>query len=84
MGTKNNPGVFDCYDHAEPDEPYFTLLARDSTAPEIVEAWATAREAKLHEAIDRVTGREMLDEMEQIAEARRCADQMRDWRRENR
>lgn len=29
MGTKNNPGAFDCYANAEPDEPMFVLLARD-------------------------------------------------------
>ncbi|HAW11807.1 MAG TPA: aspartate decarboxylase, partial [Chloroflexi bacterium] len=29
MGTKNNPGKFDCYDDAHPDEPMFVLLGRD-------------------------------------------------------
>ena len=28
MGTKNNPGRFDCYGNAEPDEPIFVLLGR--------------------------------------------------------
>lgn len=40
MGTKNNPGTFDCYANAKPDEPMFVLLARDKKAPEIVRAWA--------------------------------------------
>ena len=26
MGTKNNPGKFDCYANAKPDEPLFVLL----------------------------------------------------------
>lgn len=33
MGTKNNPGAFDCYANAEPDEPMFVLLGRDKHAP---------------------------------------------------
>ena len=32
MGTKNNPGKFDCYEHAKPDEPMFVLLGRDLEA----------------------------------------------------
>ena len=37
MGTKNNPGQFDCYRNAEPDEPMFVLLARDERAPQQTE-----------------------------------------------
>lgn len=43
MGTKNNPGAFDCYANAEPDEPMFTLLGRDPMAPLIVTLWAEMR-----------------------------------------
>lgn len=39
MGTKNNPGKFDCYEKAEPDEPVFVLLGRDATAMQTVLAW---------------------------------------------
>lgn len=58
MGTKLNPGKFDCYANAEPDEPMFVLLARDKHAPTLVWLWATLREldgedpAKVHEARD--------------------------------
>lgn len=45
MGTKNNPGVFDCYGAAEPDEPMFILLGRDPLAGELVRAWAMKRSA---------------------------------------
>lgn len=44
MGTKNNPGVFDCYENAEPDEPMFILLGRDPQAPDLVERWAVQRD----------------------------------------
>lgn len=56
MGTKNNPGQFDCYANAEPDEPIFVLLARDKHAPALVWLWAVLRqldgedEAKVKEA----------------------------------
>jgi hypothetical protein len=43
MGTKNNPGKFDCYENAEPDEPMFILLGRDKHAPLLVRLWADLR-----------------------------------------
>ena len=43
MGTKRNPGAFDCYDKADPDEPMFVLLARDRHAALLVELWAILR-----------------------------------------
>lgn len=44
MGTKNEPGRYDCYAAAEPDEPMFVLLARDPLAPIVVRLWAMLRE----------------------------------------
>lgn len=67
MGTKNNPGNYDCYANAEPDEPMFVLLARDVRAPYVVEAWCALAEMKGSDP-------------KKIAEARRCADEMRIWR----
>jgi hypothetical protein len=84
MATKNHPGAFDCYDHAEPDEPLFTLLARDRVAPELVRAWATARENILRASDVACTPGEVMAELEQIAEARQCADSMESWREANR
>lgn len=58
MGTKNNPGAFDCYANAEPDEPMFILLGRDKHAPTLIWLWAVLREldgedpAKVKEARD--------------------------------
>ena len=69
MGTKNNPGDYDCYESAEPDEPMFVLLARDGLAPMLVRRWANAR-VQMKNAKD----------TEKIAEALRCADAMEAWR----
>lgn len=68
MATKHTDG---CFQHAEDDEELFTLLARDASAPDLVEAWADKREQR-----DGTT--------EQVAEARDCARKMREWRLKNR
>lgn len=58
LGTKNNPGAYDCYANAEPDEPMFVLLGRDTDAPALVRLWALMRklkgeeQAKVDEAVD--------------------------------
>lgn len=43
MGTKENPGKHDCYANAAPDEPLFTLLARDPLALFLVSIWSSMR-----------------------------------------
>lgn len=45
MGTKNNPGKFDCYSKADPDEPVFVLLGRDPIASFCVTLWAELNRA---------------------------------------
>jgi len=48
MGTKTNPGEYDAYAAAGPDEPIFVLRAHDPLAPEVVKAWASmARDSKI-------------------------------------
>lgn len=67
MGTKRNPGKFDCYEAAAPDEPMFVLLGRDKHAPMLVELWAEMR---------RLDGESIV----KIVEAEDCAEAMRRWR----
>jgi hypothetical protein len=43
MGTKNEPGKFDCYAAAGNDEPMFVLLGRDPVAPFVIFAWVALR-----------------------------------------
>mgnify|MGYP001565718406 CR=1 FL=1 len=47
MGTKNNPGVFDCYQSADPDEPMFTLRGKDCSAFMLVFLWVDMRKSRL-------------------------------------
>lgn len=67
MGTKNDPGEFDCYANAEPDEPMFVLLARDERAAQVVEYWAHLHSLTSANA-------------EKTTEALQCAVAMREWR----
>jgi len=50
MGTKNNPGKFDCFAKAEPDEPVFVLLGRDPQAAHLVSIWSKLRAGDLEAA----------------------------------
>lgn len=70
MGTKNNPGTFDCYAKAEPDEPMFILLGRDKYAPVLVALWVNLR------AADGAT------ELAQVEEALALSQEMLQYRRE--
>jgi hypothetical protein len=78
MGSKLKPGRWDCYANAEPDEPMFILLARDSSAPTMVRMWA-ARRIKAIEV-----GEKPKDDEQQITEALDLADAMEAWRKEHR
>lgn len=77
MGSKNNPGKFDCYAKALPDEPTFTLLARDPDFAEIVELWASKRTKAVR------CGERPLNDMDMVNEALNCASDGANWRRQN-
>lgn len=66
MATKANPGAYDCYHNAEPDEPMFVLLARDKHAATLVWLWAVLRELDS-------------EKPEVVAEARQCVQSMMLW-----
>lgn len=74
MGTKLNPGEFDCYAAAAPDEPMFILLARDPIAPLLVDLWASLRAE--HGCADHPAR----SHDRKVAEARTLAYNMRQWR----
>ena len=74
MGSKNEPGDFDCYHNALPDEPMFVLLARDPFAPALVEDWAFERQRQIDRGVRPQSDQAMVDE------AMRCAANMRHWR----
>ena len=79
MGTKNNPGEFDCYENAEPDEPMFVLLARDPLAPYLTRQWASMRWMETLRQEDADLERER----RKVLEAMNCADVMESWQMEN-
>ena len=71
MGTKINPGKWDCYAKALPDEPLFVLLGRDPFAAECVRYWCSLRSG----ARPIVYPPPDLDNLK-VAEADACADAM--------
>jgi hypothetical protein len=74
MATKNNPGKFDCYERAEPDEPMFILLARDPAAAHAIREWMAARMR---------IGKNTIGDA-QMNDALNCIYEMERWRIENR
>ena len=77
MGTKNNPGKFDCYVNALPDEPMFVLLARDPEFADLVGEWADRRRRAVR------CGLRPLSDMALVDEAIECASNGANWRRQN-
>ncbi|HVB68010.1 MAG TPA: hypothetical protein VNE67_09165 [Acetobacteraceae bacterium] len=77
MGTRNNPGEFDCYGRALPDEPLFTLLARDVDYAAVVCEWASRR---LHRI---ARGEAPFSDINLVIEALQTGVQGSDWRGAN-
>lgn len=90
MGTKNDPGTYDCYAKLEPDEPYFLLKSTDLVAPYLVRAWAYLRAGDLVGAVHmmglasealRVSNKALLSlDSPKSIEAQRCSEAMQDWK----
>ena len=77
MGSKAQPGRFDCYANALPEEPMFILLARDPDFYRLVNEWANHRER------DIMIGDRPASDSALVSEARICAAQGANWRRLN-
>lgn len=77
MGTTENPGKYDCYNKALPDEPKFTLLARDPDFARLINLWADKRMADIK------CGDRPREDVHLVTEARNCALTGAEWRREN-
>lgn len=77
MGSMMMPGKYDCAARALPDEPTFTLLARDPQAPSLVREWAYRR------AHDIAAGARPPEDVVMVTEAIELADQMEKWRAAN-
>ncbi len=70
MGTKNNPGAYDCYAKIKPDEPYFVLRGCDPDAVAAVKEWIDSR----HKAI--ADGRRPAEDFAKLDEAWQCMRSM--------
>jgi hypothetical protein len=92
MGTKLNPGTYDCYANAEPDEPMFVLLGRDPLAPFLVSIWSKVRMGDI-EAASAVFAKMTCEiapryciapDVDKASEALDCSLAMLAWRKEHR
>lgn len=77
MGTKRTPDIHDAYARALPDEPLFTLVGRDRSAPGMVRQWAYERERAI------ATGDAPQSDHVLVAAARQIALDMEHWRERN-
>jgi hypothetical protein len=77
MGSKQNPGAYDCYANALADEPMFVLLARDPSAPHLVRQWAMCRHMEIQYGLRPVSDNGA------AGEAYGCARAMEKWRTAN-
>lgn len=87
MGTKSNPGEYECYAKAGPDEPIFTLRAKDVSAPYLVEIWVAVRRGQFAQARRRLSAmiadqrvQKLVGECDKFDEALECGNEMRAWR----
>jgi hypothetical protein len=86
MGTKNDPGKFDCYAALDPNEPHFVLRSTDKLAPGLVRVWTALRENNPIGALDEFTTLVKTAEWyenpnrDKLGEALNCAAAMEDWR----
>ena len=86
MATIDEPGPFDALEKAKPDEPVFSLLARDPCAPATITEWNRLRRnraLKLYGGADAsVADKELLvAELKQCANAEEIALQFEEWRK---
>lgn len=72
MGTKNNPGKYDCYAKLEPDEPYFLLRGKDPIGWLIVKLWIAMRITMADDLIPAAYG-------DKLNEAKDTAARMKEW-----
>lgn len=76
MGTRNNPGVYDCLGTLDPDEPFFVLKGRDPHAADLVRLWAHERRSYISAGI------KPAEDEAKVKEALACAVEMDAYREE--
>jgi hypothetical protein len=70
MGTKRQPGTYDCWSNLEVDEPYFVIAGRDPAAATLVRMWMFSRKELIRQ------GKKPKSDYALVEEARAVADAM--------
>jgi hypothetical protein len=76
MGTKKDPGKFDCYAKLADDEPYFVLRGKDPVAWILVNLWVTYRKLM---ALPYASKQDAMAHHLKLDEATACAQRMREY-----
>lgn len=83
ISTKEHPSPFDGMEKAAPDEPVFTLIARDPDAPDTVRHWAYIRRKRISSDIIDLGSAEvpedLLNDLRRCLEAEDIAEEMDAW-----
>lgn len=77
MGTKRNPGKYDCYNLAGPDTELFTLVSTDEFMPHLIRYWVWLKLRKgqrWNESENMPEVRQGAKFNEKLTEALECAD----------
>jgi hypothetical protein len=77
MGTKRNPGKFDCHAKADPDTELFTLVSTDELMPHLIRYWVWLKLRKgerWNEGENMAEVRQGAKHNEKLEEALACAD----------
>lgn len=92
MGTKNNPGEYDCYAKLADDEPYFVLRGKDPSARYLVRIWVHLRRGQWLDAMSslisamrdlHVMDRASPEGYHKLREAHVVSQDMHNWRVQN-
>lgn len=84
MGTKQNPGEFDCLDKIYDDEPFFVIRAKDPVAERVIRYWVYLRIEKwIRENPGRNRDEIPVEYQRKLEEADQCSIDVSNWRRDN-
>lgn len=76
MGTKNNPGHYDCYAKLAEDEPYFVLRGKDPFGWLLVNLWCSIRTMMMRA---NASPKEKENYQTKLREAKACAASMKSF-----
>lgn len=81
INTLDRPSEFDAAAKLRPDEPYFLLIGRDRSAPELVQQWADNNRKRALSEREDMSEEELDEELRKSTDAERIAWDMQAYKR---